>query len=194
MRFPAGVSEKDVLDAIENAVRLLAPSFAFGIYGVDDIKQEGRKFGLEAMSRYDTKRPLENFLYSHIRNRLINLKRDEYRRSDAPCLLCHAAEGGRSKHASGEFCRTYVEWKKRNDTKASLMQPLNLEYFANEENSREATAEDTVELNEMLRIIDEQLEVELRSTYLQMRAGKKVPKVRRLKVEQAVQEILRDAI
>lgn len=34
--------------------------------------------GLEAMPRYDSSRPLENFLYTHISNRLKNLKRDKY--------------------------------------------------------------------------------------------------------------------
>ncbi len=42
----------------------------------------------------------------------------------------------------------------------------------------------------MLTRIDTHLDVELRATYLQMRAGKAVPKAKRQVVEAAVREIL----
>ncbi len=197
MNLPPGVTEDQVLAAIENAVRILAPSFTFGIYDLEDIKQEARMMGLEAMDRYDPERPLENFLYSHIRNRLSNLKRNKYRRNDPPCLLCHHAEGNRSLHETGEFCRCYVEWKKRNDSKANIMRPLDIDHIADENESNTmmpSEVEETVELNEMLHLIDEHLDVDLRAAYLQLRAGKSVPKARRAQVEAAIREILRDAL
>ena len=42
--------------------------------------------------------------------------------------------------------------------------------------------------------IDKHLDLDLRATYLQMRAGKAVPKHQRRAVEQAVREILGDAL
>ncbi len=42
----------------------------------------------------------------------------------------------------------------------------------------------------MLQLIDEYLPVELRAAYLQLRAGKAVPKAQRRAVEAAIKEIL----
>ena len=204
MELPAGLTEAQVLDAIENAATLLAQSFTFGIYDVDDIKQEARYWGLEALPRYDPRcdeegkptRPLDNFLYSHILKRLINLKRNKLRRNDAPCLLCHHGEGTRSNHPGGEFCHKYLVWKKRNDDKANIMRPQNIENIADERESNtrnESEAENNAELNEVVRMIDEQLDVSLRATYLQMVAGKSVPKSRRMAVEKAIRGIVRVA-
>src|SRR5437763_58309 len=100
MNFPHGLTEDVVLAAIDNAVNVLARSFRFGIYDVEDIKQEARIMGLEAVPRWDRKRPLENFLYSHIRNRLINFKRNKFRRNDPPCPKCHQGV----PHEHGPLC------------------------------------------------------------------------------------------
>jgi DNA-directed RNA polymerase specialized sigma24 family protein len=197
MKMPTGVTEEQVLEAIENAVKILAPSFTFGIYDIEDIKQEARTFGLEAIGRYDTSRPLDNFIYSHIRNRLINLKRDKFKRNDPPCLVCHHAEGGRTQHPSGEFCTKYTTWKRRNEAKANLQRPLDLEHITDNRQSQPSPENDAAEiagLNEMLVLIDTNLPVDMRATYLQMRAGKSVPKSKRVAVEAAVKEILKDAL
>ena len=202
--LPEGFTEQQVLDAIENAVRILAPSFTFGIYALDDIKQEARVMGLEALARYDPRpgpdgrptRPLENFVYIHIRNRLCNLVRKKLRRSDAPCAVCHRAVGNRTEHPDGRFCQKYLAWKKRNDGKANIMCPLDLEHVADERERStrvESDVESDASVSEALRLVDEHLPVELRATYLQMRAGQSVPKARRLVVENAVRDILRDA-
>src|SRR5690348_1481836 len=111
MTVPPGMTEAEVLEAIEKAVNALASSFTFGIYDIDDIKQQGRLYALQALAteKYDPSRPLPNFLYAHIRNRLINLKRDKLHRNDPPCKEC----------ASGEpcqpdgHCKKFLEWRKR---------------------------------------------------------------------------------
>ena len=71
--FPHDLKESEVILALTKAINLLAPSFTFGYYDIEDIKQEAYIFGLESLARYDRSRPIENFLYSHIKNRLINL-------------------------------------------------------------------------------------------------------------------------
>ena len=38
--------------------------------------------GVEGLDRYDSNKPLENFMYAHINNRLKNFKRDNYYRFD----------------------------------------------------------------------------------------------------------------
>jgi hypothetical protein len=60
----------------------LASKYTFPNYEKDDIIQEAFIIGMEAMNRYDGVRPLENFLSIHIKNRLSNLKRDNYYRPD----------------------------------------------------------------------------------------------------------------
>lgn len=199
MKLPSNKSEKEVLAAIEKAVNILAPSFVFGPYGVDDIKQEARLFALQCLKKYDESRPLENFIYSHVKNRLINLKRDKFKRNDPPCKSCHSSSMSfeRSLHADGQLCDKYKSWRARNASKANLMRPLDLDHIADEHerNTRvESEVESDVETKELLRLIDAQLNVELRATYLQMRAGEPVPKAKRRIVEKAVRDILKGAI
>lgn len=195
MQLPPGMTETEVLEKIEHAVRLLAPSFVFGFYDVDDIKQQARIFGMEAIPRYDTGRPLENFMFSHIKNRLINFRRDNYKRNDPPCTLCHA--GRQNEHIDGQICERYRKWKRTNSRKANLMSPIHIDSVA-DEHERTMRSESEVDANvniaEMSRLIDEQLSAELRSDYLRMKAGESIPKTRQAKVKDAVRVILKDFI
>ncbi len=192
MKYPPGKTEEEVLAAIEKAVRMLAPSFVFGYFGIDDISQQARLYGLQAIAsgKYDPARPLENWLYIHIRNRLINLRRDKLRRSDPPCRRCH---DGNPCGETGTICQKYAEWLGRNNSKANLMQPINIDHVSDEKESRarlESTVVQDAELNEVIERIDAALPVELRATYLQMRAGVSVPRARREAVMEAVRAIL----
>jgi DNA-directed RNA polymerase specialized sigma subunit len=58
------MTEQQVIDQINIVVNRIAPKYAFGTYGVDDIKQEAFIICMDALNRYDQKRPLENFLYA----------------------------------------------------------------------------------------------------------------------------------
>jgi DNA-directed RNA polymerase specialized sigma24 family protein len=194
VKLPPTVSEDQVVQAINKVVAILAPSFVFGCYGLDDIKQEGRVFGLQAMAKYDPSRPLENFLYSHIRNRLINLRRDKYHRNDPPCKLCQEAVANRTAHPDGRYCAKFLAWRKRNAAKANLMRPLDLEHVSDETEKnarRESDVVEGAEVREALKLIDEGLPVELRATYLQMRAGQAVSKARKEQVVHAIRSLLR---
>jgi DNA-directed RNA polymerase specialized sigma24 family protein len=191
MNVPPGYTEKQVLESIERAVRILAPGFVFGHFDVDDIKQHGRMAAVVAIDsgRYDPARPLDNFVYTAVRNALVNLKRDKHHRTDAPCRRCH----------DGDFCcrpgpcKTYAEWSARNQAKANIARPLGLDHVADEkERSTRLPAEaaDEVEVAELLQKVDAELPVELREVYLQMRAGVTVSRARRAEVEAAVRQIL----
>jgi hypothetical protein len=200
MTLPPGVTEQQLMASIENATRLLATTFSFGIYDCDDVRQE---IGLEVvrvLHRYDPQpdangnatRPLENFAYVVAKNRLMRLRRDKLRRPN-PCRICERAVGNRTEHDDGQFCRRYLAWKKRNDAKAGLMRPLGIDTVPAEEQRSTRMASDVaeqVEADDLLAMIDRNLDVELRATYLQMRAGKSVPKARRVLVEEAIREIL----
>lgn len=193
MNIPPGYSEHQVLEAIERAVAILAPGFVFGHYDVEDVKQEGRMAAVKAVEsgKYDPARPLENFVYTAVRNALVNLKRDKFHRTDPPCRACHAGD-----HCCLPGpCKKYADWSARNADKANIARPLGLDYVADEKERRTRVApaaEADVEVAELVARIDAELPVELRQVYLQMRAGVSVPRTKRAQVEQAVRTILGD--
>lgn len=186
MFIPKGSSEAEVLATIEAAVRVLAPQFKIPGFGIDDVLQEGRIFAMEALPRFDSTRPLANFLFTHVRLRLINLVRNQVRRSDSPCSSCR----DKLPHEWTNRCKTHEAWVKRNNRKAALMTTTS---FANEEATDGTTGDITTEAaetRELLARIDEGLDLELRATYLRMKAGENVPKGMRQRVEIAVREII----
>lgn len=192
MKVPAGYTEAEVLASIEKIVNSLAPSFTFGYFDVEDIKQEGRFEALKVLEeeKFDETRKLDNFLYTHIRNRYINLRRNKFKRSDPPCIKCHE---GRPCGEDNDFCQAYAEWFKRNSAKANIARPLDIDHISdeNEKHTREESeVHEQVEVEELKRIIDERLPVEYRAIYLQMQSGVVVPKVKRLQVEKLVREIV----
>lgn len=186
----------EVLLAIERIVNILAPNFKFGCYELDDIKQQGRIFALEGLRRYDAKRPLPNFLYSHVRNRLINFRRDKSKhRNEPPCLLCHDRLADETDHPDGKFCSVYRTWQKQNHVKNQIFQPVSIDNVAEESFINKRTTPDNIvnitEKKEIFDIIDRHLPVELRSTYLKMKSGVSVPKAKRTEVEQTIIRILK---
>lgn len=204
MHIPPGMTEAQVLEAIEQAVDPIAQSFTFGPYAIEDVKQEGRVYALEALPRYDPGgfdmngfplRPLPNFLRRHVKYRLINLRRDKLKRADPPCHICHRASGdGPTEHEDGQLCEKYLTWKKRQERKAALMWGTQKESASDVATALgESHAEDAAQIEDVLRLIDESLDVELRGPYLMMRAGVAVPKSLRHRVETVIKEILEEA-
>ena len=93
MNIPDGMSEQEVLATIELVVGRIAPRYTFNGYEVDDIKQESFIICMDALNRYDGKRPLENFLSVNLSNRLKNFIRDNYfltSDSEKSKILCPA--------------------------------------------------------------------------------------------------------
>lgn len=80
MPVPTGIPTEEVLRIIERVVGPLSIKFKFGSYDVEEIKQEATIIAWEAIVKsYDESRPLENFLRVHVRNRLLNFKRNNSR-------------------------------------------------------------------------------------------------------------------
>ena len=82
MKVPNNMTEKEVVGVITKIAKKLAPKFVFASYEAEDIEQEAFLMGVEGLERYDSTKPLENFMYAHINNRLKNFKRDNYYRFD----------------------------------------------------------------------------------------------------------------
>lgn len=78
MKIPKKMTEQEVINQIHVVINRIAPKYIFNGYDVDDIKQEAFIICMDALKRYDNKRPLENFLSVHLSNRLKNFIRDNY--------------------------------------------------------------------------------------------------------------------
>jgi DNA-directed RNA polymerase specialized sigma24 family protein len=201
MKIPKGMTEQDVVDTIERVANRLAFKYKFGYHGVEDIKQQAALHALKAMDKYDEDRPLENFLWTHIRNRLFNDKRNNYERPDKPCLTCplydpHCAKSHSQCEAYTDKteCDLYARWLKRNSPKKNIMQPIDLDEVKDEQEDNMKTADftESVSNNELWELIDKHLHVSLRNDYMKMKNGMKISKARRKKVETAILEIVRE--
>lgn len=202
MKVPDGLTEAYVLSKLEHAVGLLSHSFVFGCFDLEDIKQEARTEGWRKLPRYEPGgflpdgepvNKLENFYYTVVRNFLLNFQRKHYRRNDPPCMLCH--RGRQSEHLDGRVCEAYRAWRKRNDTKANLQHPLGLDQVADEGEARmraESRVEGEARLAEAEARLDAALAPDLRSDYLRLRAGERLPKGRKRVVLEACRTILKD--
>lgn len=183
-----GKTEGEVLTEIEIVCGTISNQISFGYYDKEDIKQEGVILGIAALIDYDFERPLSNFIFTHVRNRILNLQRKLLTRTDPPCLLCHQVVNGHSGHADGKTCESYKKWHKINSTKYSLMQPTNIGDKVDIEFDDDVV--DEVEKNDLLSRIDTLLPVELRCTYLRMRANEPVALDLRHKVEIFIKELI----
>lgn len=99
-----GTDEEIRNQIIDHVIRRLYTSHTFGYYTARDIYQECWMIALVALDSgdYDITRPMEKFLYTHLRNRLRNLYRDKCFRKMRP-------------NESPDV------WEKRSKKKASLM-------------------------------------------------------------------------
>lgn len=161
------LNNQEVLETIMRIAKKIAPKYTFGYYSVEDIEQEAILIGYDGMSRYDPSRPLENFLYVHMNNRLKTFKRNKYFRINAG-----SAEG--------------VQQAKKN-----IMDPLPIEtidHFSNED------LFEGLEISEIRSRIDNQLPVSLRKDYLRICSGQKVTRNVYENVINALKEIFTEEI
>lgn len=194
------VDENEFLRVIDVISKKLAYKFKFGYHDFDDMKQQISIFALEGLKNYDHKRPLENFLWTHVRNRLFNYKRDNYQRPDKPCLTCPLYDPHLKKSASGceqysnkENCSLYNSWLNRNNTKKNLMH-LNtideIKDYGNAFTSDENLLTNTIENNELWTLIETYLVGEYRTIYLKVKSGAKVCKADMDKLSVKLKEII----
>lgn len=192
------IAEQELLDTIEIISKKLAYKFKFGYHELEDMKQQISIFAIEGLQNYDHKRPLENFLWTHVRNRLFNFKRDNYQRPDKPCKTCPFNDPSFKKSISGcsEFnqkteCELYQNWNNRNVSKKNLMHLNTIEdikeYLPSLNNHNHP---DNVSNNEIIDIIETKLNGEIRQIYLKMKAGIKINKSDTEKLIHAIKEIL----
>jgi hypothetical protein len=78
MYIPKGMTENEVLDVMTKVCDRIAPKYKFYGYSPEDMKQEAFIICIEALEKYDEKRPLENFLSFILPGRLINVIRNNH--------------------------------------------------------------------------------------------------------------------
>lgn len=211
MICPAGYTETEIIAIIDRIVDLLKDKFVFGYIDKEDLRQQGRLFAIEAMSKYNDaffvkengvarKTTIDNFLYRHIRNRFINFKRDNYTRYQSPCLKCPFFDPNlqKSKNQCAVFedrsdCDKFHKWDINTTSRKNLVDSPKNDLIYQPIHSKNDTMdniEEDLDMKELVSKIDRELPRELRADYLRMRDGVTINKQRRDKVELALKKIL----
>jgi DNA-directed RNA polymerase specialized sigma24 family protein len=190
------VTEKHFLETIDKICYKLLHKFRFGYHDIDDMKQQAYIFALQGLENYDTTKPLENFLWTHIRNRLFNFKRDKYQRPDRPCNTCeyHDPNYERSTSQCSQFncktnCALYNNWYVKNNNKKNLMQVSQTDKIEVIE-SHDTHFVSRLQNEEILKKIDPYISVDLRKYYLMLLYGQKIPKKYNALLLQHIKDII----
>ena len=202
MNVPIGYTEEQVIQVVDEILGALASTFRFGYYEVDDLKQEGWIYALEALDNYDLSfgYNLNYFLYGHIRRRFINFKRNKSTRNESPCLSCpfYDPEFRVSDNQCGQFtnkneCEKFDAHTKRNERKRALNEvTYGGEMGENAAGIFTPNMGDALDNRTLLEKIDSYLDVSLRADFRRMVDGVSLPKAKRDKVIKAIREIVGD--
>jgi len=186
------IDENELLKVIDIITKKLAYKFKFGYHDIEDMKQQISIFAIEGLKNYDHKRPLENFLWTHVRNRLFNYKRDNYQRPDKPCYSCplfDKASSSCTKYSNKNDCDLYAKWLDRNQNKKNLMHLTTVDEVKDYANIFfQSTA--SPEHLELIQIIENNLNGEYRTLYLKLKNGTKITKSDKNKLLLKIKEIL----
>tara|TARA_B100002019_G_scaffold73571_1_gene63555 strand:+ start:8821 stop:9441 length:621 start_codon:yes stop_codon:yes gene_type:complete len=179
------ISDEQFLATLDIITKKLVYKFKFGYHDIEDMKQQAAIFALEGLKKYDHSRPLENFLWTHIRNRLFNYKRDNYQRPDKPCVTCPLYQPNNHISDCSEFkdklnCKSYKSWFHRNNSKKSIMQPI---YIENQDPENKKNFIDHLSNQELIENIEELLPIKYRETFLKIKYGNKVSKNEKVKLQ-----------
>lgn len=186
------VSDEEFVKVLEKITKRLAHKFKFGYHSAEDMKQQAAIFALEGLKNYDHKRPLENFLWTHVRNRLFNYKRNNYQRPDKPCLTCplydpkyKVSHNQCSKYTEKNDCEIYYVWGKRNDAKKIISKPSCVEDLSSLESNKPIT-----DNNEIIQFLDANVRSEYRDNYLKLKHNHKINKSELLKLQKHIKELM----
>jgi DNA-directed RNA polymerase specialized sigma24 family protein len=187
------VTEQEFLEVLDNISKRLVHKFRFGYHDIDDMKQQAAIFALEGLEKYDNSRPLENFLWTHVRNRLFNYKRNNYQRPDKPCATCplydpdlKISSNQCAKYSNKQDCEPYSAWSQRNESKKNIMQPSYIEYDMEHSNNLDLL----IQNNEIINFLDANIHADYRESYLRLKHGEKITKNKIIKLQKHIQELI----
>jgi hypothetical protein len=202
-KVPDGLTEKEILNVIEEIVHRVASRFRFGYHDVCDLEQEARLIALDGISRWDGKRSLKNFLWTHVHNRLFNFKRDKFQRIDKPCLKCPINEFNKKTKKCKKFnedyledCKFYYEWILRNLTKRNLMDTVDFDSIddRNEHTmwSNDSEILDNLHYGELMEKIKSKIPFLYLEQYNKFISGAKLNSVTKAKIKDLIIKILEE--
>jgi hypothetical protein len=198
-----GVKEEDFLKVLDNISKRLIYKFKFGYHDIDDMKQQAAIFAIEGLQKYDHSRPLENFLWTHVRNRLFNYKRNNYQRPDKPCLTCplydklyKQSNNQCTKYLNKKDCDLYSAWFERNESKKNIMRPQSMHNPHADEDHQiadEINPSTIFQNKEIIDFLDKNItSPEHRETYLKLKNGCKISKPILNKLKLYIQTLMKD--
>lgn len=195
--LPNGVTEEEFLTVLDNIAKRLGHKFRFGYHDFDDMKQQAAIFAMEGLEKYDNSRPLENFLWTHVRNRLFNYKRNNYQRPDKPCLTCPLFDKGYKqsdnqclKYTDKTDCELYASWASRNDAKKNIMQPSYIEVDHHSHKLQTNDFTHLIQNQEIIKFLDENIHADFRESYLKLKHGSKIPKQQLVKLQKHIFKLM----
>jgi hypothetical protein len=197
-------SEDELADLIYKVARRIAYKFRFGYHEDEDMVQQAVLFvyekdrdGKNALDKYDNKRPLENFIYVHIHNRLFNYKRDNYMRPDSVCDNCPIDEmiinNKCTKYEDKMECEFFSSCYNRNISRRNIMNTLDLgginDYH--EQNMKYNTDfEGAIDNDKLLSFIDKNIGPQFRQDYTYIKYGISLSKQKSNRLREEVFTIL----
>jgi DNA-directed RNA polymerase specialized sigma24 family protein len=191
------VSDEEFIVVLDKITKKLIYKFKFGYHEAEDMKQQAAIFALEALEKYDNKRPLENFLWTHVRNRLFNFKRDHYQRPDKTFLTCplydpklKCSTSGCSKFNNKLDCDLYRNWMSRNESKKNLNKLTSIS--DNYDLSSSDDFSSNISNKEIFDLLDDKLSYNYREIFLKLKHGEKVLSVELNKFKKEVDRILKE--
>lgn len=146
----------------------------------EDIEQECWVFGLKAYKGWNKEKGEPGpYIRRHLENKLRNLHRDLVTRNEPPCRACRAERFEECPKSEGnDGCRSHQRWAKVNSAKAHLSRPGGVEGP-----EKHYTHDDTLDKEELQALINEKIPPSLRSDYLRMVEGVKIPYERQRKIK-----------
>jgi len=195
MKVPKGLTEQEVLQIIQKTVAYLAPSFKFGYFDTEDMKQEGTIFCLEALESFDhdkscqedAKDALLTFLKTHVRWRFLNMRRKQLTRLEPPICNCELCK---EDSANRLDCKKYSNWVKRNVAKKSLMEPFDVSEIHTTDTSFTSDVDLDILSSDVIQVLNEHVPASIRPDYRRFIEGVSVPKARREKLIQEIKIII----
>ncbi len=175
------------MEIIDKISKRLSYKFVFPGFDREDIEQEAKIIAMDGLTRYDPDKPLENFLWVHVRKRLINFKRDNFTRP-APCSSCPLKAYLKKSDTCKLFkdkmeCELYSNWKARTEAKKNVINPISISGIVEEGGEYDVMG--SIDNKEVLAVIDAEIPIWMRHVWLQARAGEKISaeEMRNLKEE-----------
>jgi|TARA_R110000824_G_scaffold1679_3_gene8355 DNA-directed RNA polymerase specialized sigma24 family protein len=190
LNIPDNYSEEEVIDIINIVADRLCYKFKFGYHSADDMKQQARLFAWEGMEKYDEKRPLENFLWTHVRNRLYNFKRNNYSRLEKPCDTCEFYISKKCTAFDDQMeCSLYKGWSDRNSAKKSLMHSISVDFDQKEEDN---SVLGTIQSKELVELVDSELHVSFREDWIRFINNLKLSKTKKDRLVEEIKNVLEE--